>query len=744
MKETVPTVNELNSPAIPRFWQLFLAVDALLIFMLAFVSDPNWYHILQLILIPFNTIALIAGFLIKKHQLFPWVFLVGAVALVATSMVLNTLIFHGIVINPEIPIWIEESGLILTAIFGVSLMLQFEKKYNIEGFTIDFSLLIFSIICLCFLVSPNFLNIYINDLTIEQRVLTIHLGLALVLIFLAVLNLKLAASIHFKEIVLTLVIIFISIHFILDAYNEMYISKAIPWIQRVSQSSYHISGQLAAILIFLEKFNLEYTSENSLKVGTQFLWTASVVALLVIPVGIIYRWKFHLDSIDPFIIAATSIVLSSAVVWRFSVLVRYSKQQGEQLKSLAYTDSLTGIPNYIAYCAHNKNKKNLLVFCIDIEDFKSINDMYSRDFGDQVLISLAKRLQNVPKLVFAARTGSDSFLAVFQVHPSNINSVAENLRNELGIWDRISERRIAVPLTFGASHSLVAIQPEKLARQAELALKSSRAEHTWFSLYQENEETKSLPRHELREILQHAIDTNFLPVHFQPIYNLDNGSLKALELLIRVDSKEHGLLLPGQFLDQAKSYGMLTLLTRTCINMVAKHLPQLPDVTININVPPYMLNNPQTLNEFIGAFDNVNLEPKRFCIEVTEDGDIPTEHLIPSIELLKTHGFKIAMDDFGTGYSSLSRLSVLQVDNVKIDRSLLLAASAGNIDILESAISLVKRMGVTVVVEGIETLEQLSLVKKLGADSVQGFLLSKPTQVKKANQFPMVAAEIIA
>ncbi len=742
MKET-DSADVLNSSAIPKFWQLFLAVDALLIFLLTFVSDPNGYHILQLILIPFNTIALVAGFLIQKRRLFPWILLVGAVALIATSMILNTLIFYGVAINPETPIWIEESGLILTAIFGVNLMLQFEKKYNIEGFTIDFSLLFFSIICLYFLISPNFLNTYINDLTNQQRILTTHLGLSLVLIFLAVLNLKLATSIRFKEIVLTLVIIFLSIHFVLDAYNGLYLSEVTPWIQRVSQSSYHISGQLAATLIFLEKFNLEFTSKNSHKVGTQFLWTASVVALLVIPVGIIYRWKLDLNSIDPFIIATTSIILSAAVIWRFSVLVRYSKQQGERLQTLAYTDSLTGIPNYIAYCDHNKNKKNLLVFCIDIEDFKSINDMYSRDFGDQVLISLAKRLQNVPKLKFAARTGSDSFLAVFQVHPSNIKLVAEKLRNELGVWDRISERRIAVPLTFGASHSLAPMQPELLARQAEQALKSSREEHTWFTLFKENETTLALPRHELREILQQAIDTNFLPVHFQPIYNLDNGSLKALELLIRVDSKEHGLLLPGQFLDQAKSYGMLTSLTKTCISMVAKHLSQLPDVTININVPPYMLNNPQTLNEFIGAFESVNLDPNRFCVEVTEDGDIPTEHLIPSIELLKTHGFKIAMDDFGTGYSSLSRLSVLQVDNVKIDRSLLLAASAGNTAILESAITLVKRMGVSVVVEGIETLEQLSLVKKLGADSVQGFLLSKPKQIKKADQFSLIASEII-
>ena len=177
--------------------------------------------------------------------------------------------------------------------------------------------------------------------------------------------------------------------------------------------------------------------------------------------------------------------------------------------------------------------------------------------------------------------------------------------------------------------------------------------------------------------------------------------------------------------------------------MVAKCYSQLPDVTININVPPYMLNNPQILKEFITCFEKASLPMNNFCVEVTEDGDIPTDHLVPAINLLKSHGFKIAMDDFGTGYSSLSRLSVLPVDVVKIDRSLLLTASAGNQSILESAISLAKRLGASTVVEGVETLEQLSLIRKLGADSVQGFLLSKPVQIKKASLLSLNAVDIL-
>jgi len=279
-------------------------------------------------------------------------------------------------------------------------------------------------------------------------------------------------------------------------------------------------------------------------------------------------------------------------------------------------------------------------------------------------------------------------------------------------------------------------------------LKQSRLEKQQFTLYKTPIHSASkkteLPRHELREILQKAIDDDFLPIHFQPIYKTRKGDLKALEMLIRVDSFKHGLLMPGQFIEQAKSYGLLTELTYVCVNMIAREFHRLPEVIININIPPYMLDNNDTLNSFITFFNSKELPTNRFCIEVTEDGDIQTDRLIPAINLLKKEGFSVAMDDFGTGYSSLGRLSSLPFDTVKIDRSLLLAADNGNKTILESAITLVRRLGVSVVVEGVETLEQLALVRELGADSIQGFLFSKPVPFTKHHQFPMNASEIIS
>ena len=281
-----------------------------------------------------------------------------------------------------------------------------------------------------------------------------------------------------------------------------------------------------------------------------------------------------------------------------------------------------------------------------------------------------------------------------------------------------------------------------LQKQAELALKNARKEHSSFALYSEEKTHYQIPRHELRQILQQSVDDDYLPVHFQPIYDLKDGTLKSLELLIRVDSKEHGLLLPGHFLEQAKSYALLTSLTQICIKMIAKHSHELGDITINVNLPPYMLKSTKLLRNFIQLFEDEKLDPKRFCIEITEDEEISAHELIPAIKTLREQGFSIAMDDFGTGYSSLDRLSLLEVDTVKIDRSKLLTAESGNTTILEWAISLTKRLGVSVVVEGVETLEQLSLIKLLGADSVQGFLYSKPVPALQIKDIALNSNEI--
>ena len=747
MKYTEIT-QKISKAGMPVLWQLYAMVLIVLVISLLVISDPFIKYAIDIAIAVLSIVAIINGFFIGKKSLLPWGILLIAIILICSSFITTSLIFYGFQIDTQLPFWLEVSGIIMTALFSGNLIYLFEKQYNLKGITIDLALIVLSVTCLVFLVSTDLLNIVLYQLHRYEQSLVFNVVLASIFLFIVLMACFLSKQFQFKDLLLAVMVSSLSIHFYLDAAITFLYQNNNEILNRYSWFFYQIPVVLAIFYIFSEEFEYNFKPNRAKKIGIKLLWIATISGALIIPLGVMYRWLLNLPNIDPFTIGAMGGFMSIIVIWRVIILISNYEKQRQILKSIAFRDSLTGLLNYLGFNSSVTNLKNILVLNINIEDFKSINDMYDRKFGDQVLISLANRIKNANGVLYAARTTGDNFLAVLQVEEKNIDDSFLAFEKEIGLWDTVFNKRVAVPLTYGGSHSIEPQNLDKLVRNAEIGLKKSRVQKIHFTLHQESDNTTTplirskLPRHELREILQRSIDENSLPIHFQPIYEIQTGSLKALEMLIRVNSSKHGLLMPGQFLEQAKSYGLLTDLTHTCLNMVARQLYRLPDVVININIPPYMLDDRETLRHFINHFKAKGLPPKRFCIEVTEDGDIPTESLIPAINLLKEAGFSIAMDDFGTGYSSLGRLSSLPFDSVKIDRSLLVEADNGNKTILESAINLVKRLGVSVVVEGVETLEQLTLVRDLGADSVQGFLFSKPVPVTMDNQFSLDASDI--
>lgn len=731
---------KLSDIGLPVFWQVYILLHGIAVLGYSFISSGVWSLFIYAGLSLLVTIGMSYGIWVQhRNALYPWVVLLLGEAIITTAIILKAFIGAGFSLDDAIPFWVESAGIGLIGLFGFSVMHIFEKRYELRGFALDFVLLVMSLICLIVLVSPNLLNTFVYEFTLVQKINIFQAMFAGALFVMAVLYQLIRKRVGLRESVLVCLVALIELHFISETVLSFDLVENRALLQDISNIFYKLAGSLAIVFVFIERFLTLHSTHVSLCVSGHFMWAASVIAILVVPIGVIIRWALGMPPIDLLFIGLSSFLLSSVVIWRFFILVKNAEEQRKKLASITHTDQLTGLHNYLGYLDGLSELKlsNVVVFSVNIEDFKSINDLYGIHFGDEVLQSLGKRLGKIPDVSLVARTSVDLFLLVFDMPKDRVAYQADYIHDTLGAWDVVSGRRIAVPLTLGASTSQYRVEPEKYARQAEQALKIARKRTLGFYLYSDENHDRELPRHELREILQKAIDDKHLPVHFQPIYNLSDGSLKALEMLIRVESVEHGVLLPGQFLDQAKSYGLLTALTHVCVYMISRHYSELPDVTINVNLPPYMLNNTKILDEFINCFKDENLPPEKFCIEVTEDGDIPYEHLIPAVETLKKQGFAIAMDDFGTGYSSLARLSALPVDIVKIDRSLLLTADAGNQAALDCAITLVKRLGVSAVVEGVETLEQLTLIKLMGADSVQGFLLSRPVPISKASEIRM-------
>lgn len=742
--------KKISKDGMPIIWQVYAIVLFLLVTSQLFVSDPAVKYSTDISIAILTSIGVISSFFICKKPLTPYGILVSSITLMCCSMLTTSLIFFGFQINTSIPLWLELSGIIVAGLFCINLLYVFEKQYHLKGVTIDFILILLSITCLAFLVPPNLLNtiLYEFDGYTQSRMINAVLGS--IFLFMLLTAWILSKKVKPKDILLGAMILSLSTHFHIDAYISFTSSNHVEVLNKVSWFFYQFPLVLTIFYMFSQKLEYSFQPNITKDMGLKLLWVAPNIGVLIVPICLIYRWLLDFPNIEPVAIAIISGVMCMVVISRMVLILSKYEKQRQTLKDTAFTDSLTGVLNYLGLHSSVGNLENLLVLNINIEDFKSINDMYDRKFGDQVLISLANRIKNAPGVLYTARTTGDNFLAILQVFEENIETTFAIFEEEIGVWDTVYNKRVAVPLTYGGSHSAEPMNLDVLVRNAEIGLKKSRSQKRHFTLHQDTSNDAytpsfraDLPRHELREILQRSIDNNNIPVHYQPIYETGTGALKALEMLIRVHSIKHGLLAPGQFLDQAKSYGLLTDLTYTCINMIAKDFDRLPEVTINVNVPPYMLDDRQTLNNFIKCFTKNNLPPKRFCVEVTEDGDIPTESLVPAINLLKDAGFAIAMDDFGTGYSSLGRLSSLPFDSVKIDRSLLLEANAGNKTILESSINLVKRLGVSgIVVEGVETVEQLALITELGAESAQGYLFSKPVPVTEDHQFPMISSYI--
>jgi len=737
--------KHLEELGIPLFWQIYVFVHILFATSVLFISNALILNISNILLTSMVSFGVLAGIKHYQHKFYPWGFLAVGVVFIGISIILHSLIYLGVNTDPMIILGIEQAGMVLISIFSFTFMWHFEKEFNLNGFTVDYSLIIISLAFFICIISPSSCDWFLFEISLTQQLNIINLSIGLMLLSMTIINHVLCKLLLLKDIVRIIGVLLLISHFSIDVLDGFTAIESYSKSNPISWSVYHLAGSFIIIFTFLEKLTFDFHQRSSEQMSSLLMWVASVLAVLVFPIGIFVRAFLGFPPIDSVFTSIIILSLSTLVIFRFVILIHRFNQQRNQLKVLAYADELTGVLNYRGFDKQYSNIsiENSLVVAINIEDFKSINDLYGRVFGDEVIRSVGHRLQQLEKISSVARTGSDSFLFVLQLDERDVRTQIKCIQKELGVWNKVMGERIAVPLTFGASHSNNSVDTDTIVRQAEKALRIARSKRTSFYLYEIELDDKHLPRHELRGIMQQAIDDNFLPVHFQPIYNLESGSLSALELLIRLDSKEHGLLHPGQFLEQAQAYGLLTPLTKVCINMIVKRYSELPDVVININLPSYMLDSERILNEFLDYFKKSGLSPSRFCIEVMEDEDISAEQLLSSVALLKDKGFLIAMDDFGTGHSSLSRLSILPFDTIKIDRSLLLAASTGNKAILESSIALIKRLGLSVVVEGVETLEQLTLIRHLGADLVQGYLLSKPVHVNQAIKLSLDAGDIV-
>lgn len=414
---------------------------------------------------------------------------------------------------------------------------------------------------------------------------------------------------------------------------------------------------------------------------------------------------------------------------------------------LAYHDPLTGLYNRVnfeEYLSHalfvaHRSESMLAILFIDLDRFKVINDTLGHDIGDQVLITVASRLQKtLRESDFISRWGGDEFVVILEniVSASDTALVATNLIDVLKEPMEIDGHHLVTTASIG-----IALFPENgtdantLIKHADSAMYQAKDMGKNNFCYYTSELSKQIQNKlDIDMALHNALDKNEIYMVFQPQYDLKSKQIVSVEALVRWESTELGFVPPDKFIPIAEDSGTIVSLgyfifEESCKAFKAMKEHTVPLSRIAINVSSIQFKEPHLLETFISIAKRHSIEPSEIEIEITER--FLMEHTIANINMLqnfRNYGFKISIDDFGTGYSSMSYLKQLPVDTIKIDKSFVddIAEESSDNVIIEAIIALSKTLGYIIVAEGIETEEQERFLADVHCDVGQGYLFSKP------------------
>jgi diguanylate cyclase (GGDEF)-like protein/PAS domain S-box-containing protein len=427
----------------------------------------------------------------------------------------------------------------------------------------------------------------------------------------------------------------------------------------------------------------------------------------------------------------------------------------EKLVMQAHHDILTGLPNRalfeertkdtLAHASQHSHKSALL--CMDVDRFKQINDTYGHAAGDLCLKEIALRLGT--KLGVddtLARTGGEEFAVLLHsiAQGAEAERVAEDILQALKPPVQIDGFEIELAVSIG-----IAIYPEdgehaaRLWRDADTAM--YRAKHRGGAQYVRVSKAISISATEASDVevsLRRALKAGDFEIYYQPQMTMD-GHLYGLEALVRSTDSLLRKMSPGRFIPVAEESGLIVPLGNWVLEEVCRQSREwmsigLPPVRVAVNVSPLQLTRFDFSKKVMDTLTRHKLSPDLLEFEVTESTLMPeTGHAFDQIDVLANMGIRFSVDDFGTGYSSLGRLHQLPVDQLKIDQSFIerIAEPRGTYPIVEAIISLAHSLGMKVIAEGVEKEEQLTQLRKLGCDRIQGYYFQRPLSALHTTQY---------
>lgn len=448
--------------------------------------------------------------------------------------------------------------------------------------------------------------------------------------------------------------------------------------------------------------------------------------------------------------AITFVVIGWVVVLRKRVehQTKIIRESEERFHHMAQHDGLTGLPTRgvlherlrIALQKLHHSGTGLALLMLDLDDFKHVNDTLGHDGGDETLRVMSRRIQETIRLTdLVARMGGDEFIILLEdlSEAKQAEAVAAKIVTALSVPIPIRHQEVPVSVSVGVCAIFDgSVDPEALLKSVDLAMYQAKEQgRNRFKVFSDEMAATTFAKQRMKEGLAHALERQELELFYQPIVSCESDELTGFEALLRWNSKELGRVMPGDFITLAESSGMIVSIGEWVIRQACMQIGQLErelerQFTLAVNLSPRQLLQKELPESIRRILEDFGRPAHRLKMEITENilmaDSLSYQETIVQIRNL---GVQLAIDDFGTGFSSLSYISRFPVNWIKIDRSFIAkcATDQASLAVVRAIIAMAHSLNIRVIAEGVETYEQLLVVKQEDADSIQGYYYSRPT-----------------